>query len=232
MSMDKIGIKLEEDRSTKHTCDMKLKVEEDRITKQSCDMKVEVESQFPGAKANLTKLPTAKEQLKLGKHKMAKQLLNSKFNLVSDWILEPRPKNLSTKRYKRRIKSTLKFVFQEYPQFNLAGDIVQVKDDISKIETGVKIEPLDGAKFIYLSDYIVVEINNPRYSGVAMGMSKEENVAMLFSKVSKRRSQQINKKRWEKAKDTLNQAQSAAYTNVRGKKMYRNQLNICVLWPP
>jgi hypothetical protein len=58
------------------------------------------------------------------------------------------------------------------------------------------VEPLDGAKFIYSSDYSVVDINNPTYSGVAMGMSKEENVAMLFSKVSKRRCQQMNIKMW------------------------------------
>jgi hypothetical protein len=51
-----------------------------------------------------------------------------------------------------------------------------------------------------------------------MGMSKQQNVSMLFSMVSKRRCQKINKNMWEKTKDNLNQAQSAAYTNVRGKK--------------
>jgi hypothetical protein len=79
---------------------------------------------------------------------MVKRLFNSKVNLVSDWVLEHKPKKLSNKRYKRRTKRTLKFVFQEYVQFELAGDIVQVKDDISQIESGVKTEPLDGAKFI------------------------------------------------------------------------------------
>jgi hypothetical protein len=101
--------------------------------------------------------------------------------------MEHRPKNISNKRYKRRTKSTLKFMFQEDPQFDLAGDAVKVKDDISQIESGVKMEPLDGAKFIYLLNYSIVEINNPTYSGVEMGMSKEEIVAMLVSKVSKRR---------------------------------------------
>jgi hypothetical protein len=38
---------------------------------------------------------------------------------------------------------------------------VQVKDDASTIETGVKIQPLYGAKFIHFSDYIIVEIMNP-----------------------------------------------------------------------
>jgi hypothetical protein len=80
------------------------------------------------------------------------------------------------------------------------------------------MEPLDGAKFVYLSDYIILELNNPTYSGVAMGISKEENVSMLFSKVSKMRYQQINNKMWDKAKESLNLAQSAAYTNVRGSK--------------
>jgi hypothetical protein len=104
--------------------------------------------------------------------------------LVSDWILEHRPKNLRNKRYKRRTKSTPTFVFREDPQFDLAGDIVQVEDDIYTVKNGVKIEPLHGAKFNYLSDYNIVEINNPTYSGVKMRMSKEENVSILFSKVS------------------------------------------------
>jgi hypothetical protein len=76
-------------------------------------------------------------------------------------VVEQHPKKLSNKRYKRRPKSTLKFVFQEDPQFNLTGYNVQVKDSISQIESGVKMEPLDGAKFIYLSDYIVVKLNYP-----------------------------------------------------------------------
>ena len=49
-------------------------------------------------------------------------------------------------------------------------------------------------------------------------MSKETNVAMLFSKVNRRRCQEINKKTWDKAKETLDLAQSVSYTNVRGKK--------------
>jgi hypothetical protein len=83
---------------------------------------------------------------------------------------------------------------------------VQVKDDVSNIESGVKIQPLGGTEFINLSDYSIVEITNPTYSGVAMGMRKVQNVSMLFSIVSKRRCQHINNKMWEKAKDTLNQA--------------------------
>jgi hypothetical protein len=59
---------------------------------------------------------------------------------------------------------------------------------------GVKIQPLHGAEFINLSDYNIVEITNPTYSGVAMVMIKIQNVSMLFSMVSRRRCQQINKK--------------------------------------
>jgi hypothetical protein len=80
-------------------------------------------------------------------------------------------------------------VFQEDPQFDLTGDIVQVKDNISQIESGVKMETLDVETFVYLLDYSVMELNHPTHSGVVMGMSKDENVAMLFSKVSKRRGQ-------------------------------------------
>jgi hypothetical protein len=46
---------------------------------------------------------------------MEKRLFNSEVNLVSDWLLEHRPKKLSNKRYKRRNKRTLTFVFQEDP---------------------------------------------------------------------------------------------------------------------
>jgi hypothetical protein len=103
-------------------------------------------------------------------------------------------------------KRTLTFVFQEDPQFELARRTVQVKDDMSTIESGVKIQPLHGADFINLSDYNIVEITNPTYSGVAMGMSKIQNVSMFLSMVNKRRCQNINKKMWENAQDTLNQA--------------------------
>jgi hypothetical protein len=61
-----------------------------------------------------------------------------------------------------------------------------------------------------------------------MGMSKVQNVSMLFNMVSKRRCQQIKNKMWEKAKDTLHQAESAAYINVRGKKcMGTNGTYVC-----
>jgi hypothetical protein len=132
-------------------------------------------------------------------------------------MVEHTPKKLSNKRYKRRTKSTLKFVFQKDPQFDLAGDIVQVKDTISQIESGFTMDHLDGATLVLLSDYIVVELSHWTYSGVVMGMSKDKNLAMLFRKVSKRRCQQINKTMWDKEKETFDLAQSVAYTNVRGK---------------
>jgi hypothetical protein len=97
-------------------------------------------------------------------------------------------------------------VFEEDPQFELAGRTVQVEDDISNIESGVKIQLLRGAEFIKLSDYSIMEITNPTYFGVEMGMSKVHNLSMLLSMVSKRRCQKINTKMWVKAKDTLNQA--------------------------
>jgi hypothetical protein len=86
-------IKVERDGMPIHRCDIKVKVEENN--------KVKVESLFPGAKSNLADLPAGTEQLKLGKHQMAKRLFNSEVNLVYDWLLEHRPKKLSNKRYKR-----------------------------------------------------------------------------------------------------------------------------------
>jgi hypothetical protein len=198
---------------------MKVKVEENN--------KVKVESLFPGEKVNLADLPTGKEKLNLGKHQMAKRLLNSEVNLVSAWLLEHRPKKLSNKIYKGQKKGTLAFVFQEDPQFELAGRTMQVKEDVSTIGSGVKIQPLRGAEFINLSDYSIVEIANPTYSCVAMGIIKIQNVSMLFSMVSKRRCQHINNKMWERAKDTPNQAESTAYINFRGKCMGTNITYVC-----
>jgi hypothetical protein len=146
-------IKGEPDAMPIHTCDVKLKVKENN--------QVRVESLFPGAKANLTDLPTGTERLQLGKHQMKKRLFNSEVNLVPDWLVEHHPKKLSNKRYKRRKKRTLTFVFQEDPQFELDGRTVQVKDDVSTIQSGVNIQPLHGAEFIKLSDYNIVNITNP-----------------------------------------------------------------------
>jgi hypothetical protein len=197
-------IKGERDIVPIHRCDVKVKVKENN--------QVKVESLFPGAKTNLTDLPTGTEWLQLGKHQMAKRLFNSEVNLVFDWLVE--------QKIEAPKKSTLTFVFQEDRQFELTGRTVQVKDDVSTSESGVKIQALHGAEFINLYDYNIVEITNPTYSGVAMGMRKFQNVSMLFSIVSKRRCKQINNKMWEKAQDTLNQAEKAAYINVRGKKCF------------
>jgi hypothetical protein len=96
-------IKVQRDGMPIHRCDVKVKVEENN--------KVKVESLFPGAKANLVDLPTGTEQLKLGKHQMAKHLFNSEVNLVYDWLLEHRPKNLATKdtRAEKNVLSHLSF---------------------------------------------------------------------------------------------------------------------------
>jgi hypothetical protein len=75
-----------------------------------------------------------------------------------------------------------------------------VKDDISQIERGVTMEPSDGAKFVDLSEYNVMDIAHTTYSCVEMGMSKDKNVSVFFSKDSKRGYQQINNTMWDKAK--------------------------------
>jgi hypothetical protein len=84
-------------------------------------------------------------------------LFNSEVNLIEDWVVEHEPQKLSNKRYKRITKKTLKFVFQE----DLAGDNVKVKDDISQKESGVTMEPIDGARFLSLSDYSLADLIHP-----------------------------------------------------------------------
>jgi hypothetical protein len=105
---------------------------------------------------------------------------------------------------------------------------MQVKDNMSTIQSAVKIQPIHGAEFINFYDFNIVEITNPTYSGEAMGMSKIQNVSMLFSTVSKRRYQQIKNKMREKARDTLNQAEKADYINVHRKKCFgTNRTYLC-----
>jgi hypothetical protein len=102
--------------------------------------------------------------------------------------------------------------YQEDFKFDLGGDIVQVRDEVSP-RNNFQLESLDGARFLSLSDYSVVDLFSPKLSGVVMGMSKEKKVTMLFSK---RRCQQININLWDKTRETLVLAQSVVFTNARG----------------
>jgi hypothetical protein len=138
--------------------------------------------------------------------------------LVSDWVVEHKPQKLSNNRYKCHTKKTLTCVFQEDPKFDLVGDTVQGKGDISQTKSGARMESLDGVRRLSLSNYSVVNLIHPMYVGVEMGMSKEKDVAMIFSKVGNIRCQQINKTVWDKARETLDLAQSVAYTNMRCKQ--------------
>jgi hypothetical protein len=113
--------------------------------------------------------------------------------------------------------------FKKIKSSTWAGDTVQVKNDISQTKSGVRVDPVDGTQFLSLSDYSDVNPIHPAYSGVEMGLIKEKNVAMLFSKVSKRRYQQINKKVLDKAWETLHLAQSVAHNNVRANKYHGTQ---------
>jgi hypothetical protein len=72
-----------------HTYDVKVKVKENN--------QVKVESLFPGAKSNSTNILTETERFQLEKHQMEKRIFNSEVSLVSDWLVEHRPKNLATK---------------------------------------------------------------------------------------------------------------------------------------
>jgi hypothetical protein len=93
-----------------------------------------------------------------------------------------------------------------FPSHNYAGNVVQVRDDVSP-KKDYKTESLDGACFLALSAYSVVDMMNPTYSGVMMGVRKQTNVTILLSKVSKRRSQKINRNMWAKAMKILDLAQ-------------------------
>jgi hypothetical protein len=81
-------------------------------------------------------------------------------------------------------------LYQEDSNSDLAGDIVQVWGDISP-RNNVQLDPLYGARFLSLSDYSIFDLINPKFSGMVMGLNKDKNVAMLFSKVIEMRCQQM-----------------------------------------
>jgi hypothetical protein len=62
------------------------------------------------------------------------------------------------------------------------------------LQENVLLDPLDGARLLSLSYYIVVNLINPKFFGAAMGLIQDKNLAMIFSKFSKRRFQQVNNK--------------------------------------
>jgi hypothetical protein len=145
-----------------------------------------------GAKAQLTDLPRAKDKQKLGPHQFPTRLLNAEVNLISNWVLEHKPQLVKRKWYIHCCRHILLLLYQSGSKFDLAGDIVQVWDDVSP-RNNVQLDPLDGAWFLSLSDYSVLDLINPKLYGVVMGVSKDKSVTMIFSKVSKRRCQKIKK---------------------------------------
>jgi hypothetical protein len=167
----------------------------------------------------------------MGPRQYATRLFNAEVNLASDWVIEQKQQLVKHKRYIRRSRRRIMFLYKEDDDFDLAGNVVQVRDDISQ-KNYYQTESLDGACFLALSAYIGVDMMNPTYSGVVMGVSKEKNVTMLFSKVSTRRCQKMNKIIWAKAMKTLDLAQSVAYTIARCKKTPGYRLHLCMIWLP
>jgi hypothetical protein len=129
----------------------------------------------------------AEDKQNLGPHQFA-----AKVNLISDWVVEHKPQLVKHNRYIRRCLHQFLFLYQEDSKFDLGGDIVQVWDDVSPRNT-FQLDYLDGARFLSLSDYSVVDLISSKFSGVAMELRNKKKVTMLFSKFSNRRYQQINR---------------------------------------
>jgi hypothetical protein len=194
------GIKLEEKKNMKEKCETKVKQEPKSVIvkEETNEVKASAASCiYLGTKAKLTELPTAKDQHKILPHQFATRLFN--FRLCGG----TQATGGQQKKIQASYKKTLKFVFQENPKFDLAGDrycpsegrcFSNEKDAVSPTKSSVRMEPLDGVQFLSLSDYSVFDLIHPKFSGVARGLSNENNVAMLFSKVSKRRCQKIDNK--------------------------------------
>jgi hypothetical protein len=89
-------------------------------------------------------------------------------------MIEQRPQLMKHKRYIHRSHCIIIFLYKEDVNFDLAGNVVQVRDDISP-KMVHQTESLDGACFLALSAYIGVDMINPTDSGVVMGVRKEKN---------------------------------------------------------
>jgi hypothetical protein len=158
----------------------------------------------------------AKDNQQLGPHHFAARLFNAEVNLIFDGVVEHKPQSVKRTQYTHHCRHILLFLYQEDYNFDLGGDIVQVWYDVSP-SNNFHLDSLDGARLFSLSYYMFVDLINPKLSSVIMGLSKEKNVAILFSKVRKIILHQINRNGWDKARETLALAHSVAYTNVRGK---------------
>jgi hypothetical protein len=113
-----------------------------------------------GAKLQLTDKPTGKDRQEMGSHRYTKKLFNAEVNLIFDWVLEHRSESLNHNRYIHLCHHRIMFLYHEDSKFDLAENVVQVRDVISP-KNDVHIESLDGARFISLSDYSVVDMMNP-----------------------------------------------------------------------
>jgi hypothetical protein len=93
-------------------------------------------------------------------------------NLASEWVIEQKPQLVKHNRYIRRSRHIIMFLYKYDADFDLAGNVVQVRDDISP-KKDYQTKSLDGACFLALSAYTVVDTTNPTYYGVVMGVIKE-----------------------------------------------------------
>jgi hypothetical protein len=86
----------------------------------------------------------------MGPHQYATRLFNAEANLASDWVIEQKPQLVKHKRYIRRSRRRIMFLYKADADFDLAGNVVQVQDDISQ-KKDYQTESLDGACFLALS---------------------------------------------------------------------------------
>jgi hypothetical protein len=85
-----------------------------------------------GAKSQLTDKPTGKDKREMGSNQYATTLLNAEVNLISDWVVEHRPESVKHNRSICCCRHILLFLYREDSNFDLAGNVVQVRDNISQ----------------------------------------------------------------------------------------------------
>jgi hypothetical protein len=84
-----------------------------------------------GAKARLNEKPTGKNKEEMGPHQYTTRLSNAEVNLASDWMIEQKPQPMKHKRYIHHCCRIIMFLYKEDADFDLAGNVVQVRDAVS-----------------------------------------------------------------------------------------------------
>jgi hypothetical protein len=87
--------------------------------------------------------------------------ISRQVNLISEWVVEHKPQKLSNKRYKHHIKKICFCFVSRRSKVRLGGRYCPSEEQYFSNESGVRMEHLDGAWLLSLSDYSVLNLIHP-----------------------------------------------------------------------